>query len=281
MTTADYRRGERFIFEDGEILATRSRIHSRLILKDTGCSLSRFTTSGELLRAFKDAMDGVYLRVAGQTKTHYESGALNLYNKGVLHRDISIGNILLNASPTDGNAGILIDLDHAVVVEEYKPLIEDTRTVSGSIVYGHEYLNDLTSCQGSPMFMSCEILSRKRVNGNYSAPLVDGSAGVVRPKLPWEDEDEDEDEDTQNTTTVQPPPKLSPFYHSLSHDLESFFWVFMWLVWCFCFESSVTFEAKAQHSAYIGRDLHRLATSKRIAWTSQSLASTFIRSTER
>jgi serine/threonine protein kinase len=40
---------------------------------------------------------------------------------GILHRDISIGNILLNPGGADGNRGILIDFDHAIRVGDTSP----------------------------------------------------------------------------------------------------------------------------------------------------------------
>ena len=45
----------------------------------------------------------------------YLQGYRTAYEKGVIHRDMSVGNILINRLPQDtkGNRGFIIDFDHA------------------------------------------------------------------------------------------------------------------------------------------------------------------------
>jgi len=57
------------------------------------------------------------------------SGHHHLHRRGVLHRDISVGNILITP---DGN-GALIDLDYAKDLDTHVTVPSDQRTVS---VYG-------------------------------------------------------------------------------------------------------------------------------------------------
>ncbi|KAA8912538.1 hypothetical protein FN846DRAFT_773185 [Sphaerosporella brunnea] len=76
-----------------------NRIFSRLVMSPVGKSLDRFSSYTELLSAIRDAI----------------RGHSNLYhNHDILHRDVSVYNILI-APPEHGcGAGILIDLDLAI-----------------------------------------------------------------------------------------------------------------------------------------------------------------------
>ncbi|KAF8971763.1 hypothetical protein BDZ97DRAFT_2025280 [Flammula alnicola] len=75
------------------------RTFSRLILEYYGPPIEDFENPQDLLFAYRDAI----------------AGHQNLLNIGILHRDVSINNILIGkpGSPP-GNRGILIDLDMAV-----------------------------------------------------------------------------------------------------------------------------------------------------------------------
>ncbi|KAA8906865.1 hypothetical protein FN846DRAFT_778048 [Sphaerosporella brunnea] len=76
-----------------------NRIFSRLVMSPIGKSLDKFSSYTELLSAIRDAI----------------RGHSNLYhNHEILHRDVSVYNILI-ARPEHGcGAGILIDLDLAI-----------------------------------------------------------------------------------------------------------------------------------------------------------------------
>ncbi|KAH9482167.1 hypothetical protein JR316_0004262 [Psilocybe cubensis] len=81
---------------------TADRIFCRIVLEAYGRSIKYFQTKLELLHAFYDSV----------------AGHKNIWQKGILHRDISLENILLgkpNAEP--GNRGVLIDLDMAIKVD--------------------------------------------------------------------------------------------------------------------------------------------------------------------
>jgi serine/threonine protein kinase len=57
------------------------------------------------------------------------SGLYEMSKKGVVHRDISHGNILCTGMPAP-NRGVLIDFELAVEKETHRPLADDPRTVS-------------------------------------------------------------------------------------------------------------------------------------------------------
>ena len=48
---------------------------------------------------------------------------------GILHRDISIRNILINPDDIEGDRGILIDFDHAIRVGDISPYSTKTKIV--------------------------------------------------------------------------------------------------------------------------------------------------------
>ncbi|KAF8530000.1 hypothetical protein JB92DRAFT_557978 [Gautieria morchelliformis] len=114
------------------------RVHTRIVLKTFGKTIDQFATRRDLLLAFHDAV------LAHQ----------QLYEvAGILHRDISIGNILINPGGVKGNRGILIDFDHAIRVGDTSPYstkarIGTWRYMSGRVLEGkvpHTYLDDLES----------------------------------------------------------------------------------------------------------------------------------------
>ncbi|KAF8522849.1 hypothetical protein JB92DRAFT_3110422 [Gautieria morchelliformis] len=82
------------------------RVHTRIVLKPFAETIDHFETRKDLLLAFLDA-------VLAHRQLHDVAG--------ILHRDISIGNILINPAGAEGNRGILIDFDHAIRVGDTSP----------------------------------------------------------------------------------------------------------------------------------------------------------------
>lgn len=83
------------------------RIHTRVLTRK-GRSITRFTSSHELLRAFYGAI----------------KGHRSLYENGILHRDVSINNIMIafpDEHRPDGLSGYLIDLDMAIEISDTEP----------------------------------------------------------------------------------------------------------------------------------------------------------------
>ncbi|KAJ2914981.1 hypothetical protein MD484_g5413, partial [Candolleomyces efflorescens] len=145
--------------DQDESITFKNRIETRVVMKCYNHSVVCFTTARQLLCALRDAI----------------AGHRNLFKKGILHRDVSIHNILLGipgAKP--GERGILIDLDMATRCDEdgvHPPL--DWRV-------------------NAPIFQSILLL--------YS-------------------------------TDLEPP--LQPIPHDHLDDLESFFYVFTYIVHSF------------------------------------------------
>ncbi|KAF8520515.1 hypothetical protein JB92DRAFT_3094664 [Gautieria morchelliformis] len=123
------------------------RVHTRIVLKPFAETIDQFETRKDLLLAFHDA-------VLAHQQLHDVAG--------ILHRDISIGNILLNPRGAEDNRGILIDFDHAIRVGDTSPYLTKRqigtwRFMSRNALDGkrpHTYIDDLEAFY----FVLCWIL---------------------------------------------------------------------------------------------------------------------------
>ncbi|ESK81051.1 other 1 protein kinase, partial [Moniliophthora roreri MCA 2997] len=109
----------------------RVHCHYFIVLKEIGRPLSEFRTTKELVTALRDAL-----------QAHTEA-----YRRGILHRDISIGNILIN----EDGGGLLIDWEFS------KPIANPEVRVMART--------------GTWQFMSAHLLSNKP--GTVEHTLVD------------------------------------------------------------------------------------------------------------
>ncbi|KAF4609486.1 hypothetical protein D9613_012348 [Agrocybe pediades] len=125
----------------------RNRIFRRFTLKNGGKPLVEFSTPEEVVYALRNAVQG----------------HKNLWDKGILHRDISINNILIANSGTVHQRGTLIDLDMAILIDRTSSLASTdfrmgTRAFQSASVlssalesdyrnelYPHDYLDDFES----------------------------------------------------------------------------------------------------------------------------------------
>ncbi|RXW20944.1 hypothetical protein EST38_g4926 [Candolleomyces aberdarensis] len=125
-------------------LDAHHRIQSRIVMPAYGSPIHGFRTRLEVLYAFRDVI----------------AGLRNLVCVELIHRDVSINNILLNEGGKKGNRGILIDLDMAMRAGRSK-MSADFRTgtrmyQSVAVLWSctvdegdappHNHLDDLESC---------------------------------------------------------------------------------------------------------------------------------------
>lgn len=78
----------------------------------------------------------------------YFSGHLGLFKAGILHRDVSVNNILLGRpGAVNGWRGVLIDLDMAIYYNdpERVPTKADYRTVSLSPLFDDHLVSNISS----------------------------------------------------------------------------------------------------------------------------------------
>ncbi|KAH9833523.1 uncharacterized protein C8Q71DRAFT_849857 [Rhodofomes roseus] len=147
----------------------RGKTHSRLIMESYGWPIKYALSLLELVQAMHDALAG-----------HWAA-----HKKGVQHKDLSEGNILITARGKKGvgDRGMVIDFDYA------------------------KFMSDATLADdpisGTRPFMSGEILEEKHY---YRAATVQKQGS------------------TSNTTSRP--------LHTFHHDLESLFWILLWI--CIC-----------------------------------------------
>lgn len=112
-----------------------NRIHSRLVMSTFGWSIRYFKSLPEVMGVMRDAIAGkivLDLSMPFLLLTLSSPGHQFMYKQGVLHRDISYGNILIVPHGKVGNRGVLIDLDFAIELETHKRRKGDERSVSQS-----------------------------------------------------------------------------------------------------------------------------------------------------
>ncbi|KAF5340995.1 hypothetical protein D9611_006076 [Ephemerocybe angulata] len=130
-----------------------NRTMSRVTMVRCGASLSQFTSQFQAIAALRDAIQG----------------HLNLLKAGVLHRDVSMDNILFgDDEATVGNRGVVIDLDMAIMVKGPSADVI-TELPAGTQLYQsisvldykgelvpvpHDYLDDLESF----FYILCHLL---------------------------------------------------------------------------------------------------------------------------
>jgi hypothetical protein len=105
--------------------ALHPRTLVRILMEKRGYSLKYFADNLELVTALRDAVRGE----SAQTRPNLTADNRcidheSMYEKGVLHRDISSGNILIYDDVMDDtkDAGMLIDLDHAKYSANRRPV---------------------------------------------------------------------------------------------------------------------------------------------------------------
>ncbi|TFK93806.1 hypothetical protein K466DRAFT_510969 [Polyporus arcularius HHB13444] len=153
---------------NGAQFTFRERSHMRIVVEQVGRPLTDFKDTKELVRAMRDAIIG--------HKLAYELA-------GVLHRDVSVGNILIVDDSTSCEyTGFLHDFDYSSM----GPIPGSTEEPSSSATAtaGKGKVNDV---------------NRKERTGTYYFMGYELLRGVA-------------------------------VIHGVQHDLESYFWVLLWVV---------------------------------------------------
>jgi hypothetical protein len=131
----------------GEHSDQHNRSHMRTLTYPVGHKLSTFTSTKQLVMALRAAIEGpVFLCVVLKYNSQTIVGHRFAFASGVLHRDISSGNVLFAAEVNCG--GFLHDLDYSEVVLMPGENIEDdsvkqiSRRLKDMTVSGTYYLCD-------------------------------------------------------------------------------------------------------------------------------------------
>ncbi|KAI0353657.1 hypothetical protein OH77DRAFT_575489 [Trametes cingulata] len=153
----------------GEQYTYLERSHMRIVVDDIGRPLTQFTCTREVVQAIRDAIVG-----------HQQARE----RAQVLHRDVSVGNILIVDEPNEkGFGGFLHDYDYSSIEDEDEGYETGSPPPLQSNAEGED--SDHKERTGTYYFMAYEILV-----GAASGPTI----------------------------------------HHIHHDLESFYWVLLWIV---------------------------------------------------
>ncbi|KAF8588773.1 hypothetical protein K439DRAFT_1629360 [Ramaria rubella] len=146
----------------------------RLLLQTRGRSLWEFETEAELLKGILSALKA--------HKFLYEE-------RGILHRDISAGNIMLAVDHDDGQpAGFLMDVEYAHSADsKFHPVVKKTTVeVERGVSRVHKKFGEVSVKRGAPLTGTLQFMA---------SPLLEALAHE------------------------------NPVTHRVQHDLESFIWV--------------------------------------------------------
>ncbi|KAI0648716.1 hypothetical protein C8Q79DRAFT_1007290 [Trametes meyenii] len=154
----------------------RERSHMRIVIDDIGRPLTEFTSTHELVTA--------------------KLGHQLLWEKAeILHRDISVGNILIKDEKRkeDKFSGFLHDYDYSSMVPDAKTPADEVETTSA----GDE--PDLGADSSDAVKESIDPANQKERTGTYYFMAIEilGVPDVI---------------------------------HNTHHDLESFYWVLLWVI---------------------------------------------------
>lgn len=151
-----------WVHADTELAIRRLTWH-RLILETVGRDLLTFYTARDLVRCVADAMLGTqFLWDFMSLLTPFVAHQMAYEKAGILHRDISAGNILMtiNRGRNLPISGFLIDWDHAVLMslaEQHKDQCRISRAVS---IYS-PYLDLIDAVQSRERGDSCQPTSAR------------------------------------------------------------------------------------------------------------------------
>ncbi|KAI0324565.1 hypothetical protein GY45DRAFT_1357175 [Cubamyces sp. BRFM 1775] len=195
----------------GEDAKVRERSHMRLVIDTVGRPLSRFRSTKELVTAIRDAIKG---------------HRLALERGGILHRDISSGNILIVDKPRrNQSGGILHDYDYSSMTMEVptSPTVADDSSNPPKLYH-------LRLEQDKPLEHAS---GHKERTGTYYFFAID----LLDP-------------------TIQTP------LHQARHDLESFYWVLLWIVLRHTVYAHVAGQNACETAFVYGDDLKAMSTKR-------------------
>ncbi|KAH6604461.1 serine threonine- kinase sgk2 [Trichoderma cornu-damae] len=123
--------------DDKEDPPIENRVRQRVIMRDYGIPIYNAESPSVLLESMAQCV----------------GGHKSLYDADILHRDISINNLLINADRSDpSQLGLLIDLDLAIKISREKPSGATSRTgtrafMSIGVLLGepHSFMDDIES----------------------------------------------------------------------------------------------------------------------------------------
>ncbi|KAH9930116.1 uncharacterized protein B0H18DRAFT_1209608 [Fomitopsis serialis] len=181
------------------------RSHMRVIMKTVGRPLSSFKSTKELVRALRDAIIG-----------HRQA-----YQAGVIHRDISEGNVMICDTSIASFTGFLLDFDYGF---DWKAALKHAGlpvTKASWKTFVEKYNESL------PYRHRPAPPEQQPVLDPHDADVTNPEAKAAREK--WEVRMKMR-ERTGTLDFMAMEILHSYLAHDVRHDLESFFWLLLWIV---------------------------------------------------
>ncbi|KAF7296544.1 Protein kinase domain-containing protein [Mycena chlorophos] len=220
-----------------EAKAASGRHHMRTLLTPVGHPIKEFASTKQLIRALYNVV--IHLEIAEKA--------------GVRHRDVSSGNVLLVQDASSGVPGFLVDYDCAEFTETGVYHFNEWFSARPPAVW-EESQKRLFMFVGTLEFMAIRLIE---ANWSWSAASSNDPAASDRSEHNDEEQNTDDDKDQNSdgeddvvesedasatpnpeTTAYINPPNESDqtrsstvrLSHGLHHDLESVYWVLLWVI---------------------------------------------------
>ncbi|EIN08098.1 hypothetical protein PUNSTDRAFT_144526 [Punctularia strigosozonata HHB-11173 SS5] len=217
-----------------------NRIRTYTLMLTRGIELKRFKSVPVLLNAMRDAIQG-----------HKD-----LWFRGVLHRDISPGNILITSQDKTGRVGCLIDLDHGKKYEDHMMSAPSLWSVSSQraavLVEDEKTYHDIDLKETDAMkLLACfgprdaHIFLEEAALDIWPEGIPDYIIPELEPDARWPNVDADSETGFIHTGTkafmsAELLPQGRPYRYAIKrpggpikqgviHDIESFFWVLIYV----------------------------------------------------
>ncbi|GJE97380.1 hypothetical protein PsYK624_135970 [Phanerochaete sordida] len=191
---------------EGAAINYSAKIHRRIVFKQVGRTLQELSSMSQVFNCLADITTG--LRA--------------LHHAGWVHRDISIGNLLVV-----GNTGMITDVEYAKRIDD---------GVSHGIRTGTPYFMAVEVEHGRYKFITEDSLPalplQVHVDDEEESDLRSVRANMEAASLKRRRDEEQEASLSSVETIKESSPRRVGFRHNPLHDMESVLWVSYWMVLC-------------------------------------------------
>lgn len=194
-----------------------------LVLRTVGRPMWEYTSDLDLLLGFRDALCGesslvTYFMIKSDVLSAHE----DLCNQGILHRDISAGNILLAMNQDGPLRGFITDLEFACI-DITKPQVITITTVSPQ----DKFNNHGHAVSKTEPMTHMHITFESKVEVERGAPMT--VCYIIATPIFWANHFLQGTAQFMASELLEQEPTGS-VEHQVKHDMESFIWVLSYFV---------------------------------------------------